>query len=322
MGSQVEDPNCGLETTDTNVVLGCCDECVAPLEDCDTRENVTCAQLQFGTTDVGTCATECVCSDGTVYDEVTKTCVTPENCGCVYNVSGDFRQWTPMDSNRTYSAEECPVFNEDYDRKYIHECVCICEDGKLDCRITTCQDDMGNYREPGETWDHPTETCKEQTCDGDGNIVTSDKPTPDFCEALYDQCTKEGKEVSRTAVDSETCCYACEERCERETKTDTITYTTPEGVDCVSNGEVDIEYCKGNCGDSMVMWNLDSISGVSTGTKMTVCRCCQGALIEKQVEFQCEDGSTTTRALPIGATDCSCSNCAGSDAGTPQVAAK
>ena len=42
--------------------------------------------------------------------------------------------------------------------------------------------------QPGEKWDDPEDSCREKTCDGDGNIVTNDKDKPDFCEAIYEEC--------------------------------------------------------------------------------------------------------------------------------------
>lgn len=255
----------------------------------------------------------CCCGAGTVYDEVTKSCVQPDKCGCVYNVSGDYKTFTPMDSSVTYSPEDCPVYNVDYDKKYIHDCVCICEDGKLDCNVTTCQDDAGDYREPGEKWDDPKDSCKEKTCDGDGKIVTTDKEEPDFCAAVYEQCEKEGKKVSTSNVDPESCCFACEERCEKETKTDSLEYIDDKGIKCVSTRAEDIEYCKGNCGDSSTMLDLSAFNGVNAKTMLTTCRCCQGELIDKEVEFKCENGETTKINLPILASDCACSNCPGEE---------
>lgn len=312
--SQKDDPSCGLKYTETTTVHGCCDECTDPQVEC--TENKTCVERQYESSTNQGSTDGCCCEDGKLYDEVTKSCVKPENCGCVYNVSGEYKSFPPMESPTTYKPKDCPVYNVDYDTKYIHSCVCICEDGKLDCNYTTCTDDMGKLREPEEVWDDPDHNCYVKTCEGDGSVKTEKKPEPKFCEDIYKKCEKEGKRVSETTVDEETCCYACEERCEKKDTEDTIEYENEKGIKCVSTKKEVIEYCTGNCGDSGVMMDLSAFNGAKTSMKLTTCRCCQGELIDKEVEFRCEDNSITKLSLPILASNCACSDCPEAKAAT------
>ena len=92
-----------------------------PYEEC--AENKTCVEIQYGSPSGDGSSDGCCCGADTVYDEVTKSCVKPDNCGCVYNMSGEYKTFTPMDSSVTYKPEDCPVYNADYDRAYIHDCV-------------------------------------------------------------------------------------------------------------------------------------------------------------------------------------------------------
>ncbi|XP_041113516.1 mucin-2-like [Polyodon spathula] len=175
---------------------------------------------------------------------------------------------------------------EDYQTLVVNNATDSCEIAH--CVNTTCQHGGKTYQ-IGDQWHDAKKPCHSYSCNKSG------------INEKIQVCPLQNCPDSQKVWDDNKCCFTCKGSCVPKTSNKTI-----QIEDC--SAVVTVTECEGQCqSGSSFFLNTDS----SSGSMMTICKCCQPKTEEKRIATLACSGSNTRRFKYTYVTSCNCEDCPG-----------
>ncbi|MGH0132102.1 UNVERIFIED_CONTAM: hypothetical protein FKN15_018196 [Acipenser sinensis] len=241
----------------------------------------------------------CFCPDGLIRaDKNSAQCI--RNCTYCKGPNGEHKEigetWKYNCKNCTCSSttlmEECVVEErvtpscEDYQTLVVNNVTDSCEIPH--CVNITCEHGGQTYQ-IGDQWRDAKQPCHSYSCVKSG-----------INEKIL-VCPAQSCPESQKVWDDNKCCYTCKESCVPKTSNKTI-----QIEDC--SAVLTVTECEGQCqSGSSFFLNTNS----SSGSMMTICKCCQPKTEEKRIATLACSGSNTRRFEYTYVTGCNCEDCPG-----------